>query len=232
MGQKIHPKSFRLGINLNWTSRWFPSKTKNFGKFLEEDEAVRKIIQSKIGQAGIAGIEIERTGGNIKILIKAAKPGLIIGRGGKGIEDLNKEIISAIRKVRNTKTVPSVNVNVEELKRTEISAQYTAQQIAWDIEKRMPFRRTIKKYLESLIQNKEVRGAKIMMSGRLDGSEIARTEWLSKGALPLQTLRSNIDFGQATAFCTYGTIGIKVWIYKGEVFRDTKTKEQNQKQKK
>lgn len=216
MGQKIHPKSFRLGLNRSWISRWFPEKGGKFGKYLEEDEAVRHAIKSRIDQAGISAIEIERTAGNIRIFIKAAKPGLVIGRGGKGIEELSKEIIGVIKKIRETKISPSVSVNVEELKRTDISAQYVAQQIVWDIEKRMPFRRTIKKYLESTMQNKEVKGIKISLSGRLDGAEIARREWLSRGSLPLQTLRVDIDYGQAKAVCSYGTVGIKVWVYKGE----------------
>ena len=209
-----------------------------YAKYLEEDEAIRKVILSRIGQAGVSAIEIERTAGNVKIFIKAAKPGFVIGRGGKGIEELNKAVVAAIKKVRGTlrpsspqrgsgqagqaKTIPSVNLNVEELKRNEVSAQYIAQQIVWDIEKRMLFRRTMKKYLESTMQHKEVKGAKIRISGRLDGSEIARTEWLSRGSLPLQTLRSDVDYGQATAFCTYGTIGVKVWVYKGEVFAKEK----------
>ena len=216
MGQKIHPKSFRLGVKIGWSSRWYPGKGGKFGKYLEEDEAIRKAINSKISQAGISAVEIERTAGSIRVFIKAAKPGIIIGRGGKGIEELSKEIIKSIKKIKESKTAPSVSVNVEELKRTELSAQYVGQQIAWDLEKRMPFRRTLKKYIESVMQNKEVRGVKINVSGRLDGAEIARREWLSRGSLPLQTLRADIDYGQVTAICSYGTIGIKVWIYKGE----------------
>jgi small subunit ribosomal protein S3 len=216
MGQKIHPTLYRLGITKNWPVRWFIKG--GYGKLLEEDEAIRNVIKSKIGQAGIASIEIERTAGNVKIFIKAARPGFIIGRGGKGIEELNRAIESALKKVRKSKTKTSLSVNVEELKRSEISATYVAQQVAWDLEKRLPYRRTIKKYLESMMQNKDVKGAKIFLSGRLNGNEIARREWLSRGSLPLQTLRADIDYGQATAYTTYGTIGVKVWIYKGEIF--------------
>ncbi|MFQ5753501.1 MAG: 30S ribosomal protein S3, partial [bacterium] len=151
-------------------------------------------------------------------LIKAAKPGLIIGRGGKGIEELNREITAALRKLRRTRSSPSLNVNVEELKRSEVSAQYIAQQIAWDIERRMRYRRVMKKYLEQIMQHKEIKGAKLLLKGRLDGNEIARKERMSRGALPLHTLRADIDYGQSTAFTTYGTVGIKVWVYKGEVF--------------
>jgi len=220
MGQKIHPTSFRLGVTKGWPVRWFIKG--GYAKLLEEDEAIRKVINAKIGLAGIAAIEIERTQGNLRIYIKAARPGLVIGRGGKGVEDLNKAIADALRKVRKTTAPVSMSVNIEELKRSEVSAIYTAQQIAWDLEKRMPFRRTMKKYLEGLMQSKDVKGAKIFLSGRLDGNEIARREHLSRGSLPLQTLRADIDYGHATAKTTYGTIGVGVWIYKGEIF-DTKT---------
>ncbi len=237
MGQKVNPISLRVGIVKPWISRWyFASKGKaGFGgkypyaKFLEEDEAMRNVIKKRIGQAGIAGIDIERTSNHLKVLIKAARPGYIIGQGGKGIEELTKAVERALRAVRGPKAKgPHLSVNVEELKRSEVSAVYTAQQIAWDIEKRMRFRRTMKKYLEQLMQNRDVKGAKIMMSGRLDGNEIARNEVLKQGPMPLQTLRADIDYGRATAFTTYGTVGIEVWVYKGLVFGNTmKAEEQN-----
>lgn len=216
MGQKINPNSYRLGVVKNWPVRWFIKG--GYAKWLEEDEAIRKIIREKISLAGISEIQIERTQGNLTVFIKAARPGLIIGRGGQGADELNKAIADAVRAVRKSKNPIPLRVNIEELKRTEISAAYTAQQIAWDIEKRMPFRRTMKKYLENLMQNRDIKGAKIMMSGRLDGNEIARREFLAKGALPLQTLRADIDYARSTAFTTYGTIGIRVWLYKGEIF--------------
>ncbi len=224
MGQKINPLSFRLGITKNWTSRWFLKG--EYARFLEEDETIRNIVREKIAQSGIAAIEIERTQGSLKVFIKAARPGFIIGRGGKGIEDLSKAIESALKKVRKVKSVP-ISLNVEELKRSEISAPHVAQQIAWDLERRLPFRRAMKKYLESIMQNREVKGAKILLSGRLDGNEIARREWLAKGSLPLQTLRADIDYGQVTAFTSYGTIGIKVWIYKGKIFKSENSKVKN-----
>lgn len=238
MGQKINPTSLRIGIGKPWRSRWFFLAKGNtslggrfpYAKFLEEDEAIREVVRKKISLAGIAGLEIERTSNQLRILIKAARPGLIIGQGGKGIEDLSRAIERRLRAVRGkadrTKREARLSVNVEELKRSEISAPYLAQQIAWDLERRMPFRRTIKKYLEQMMQNKDVRGAKIMAKGRLDGSEIAREEVLKQGALPLQTLRADIDNGRATAFTTFGTIGIQVWIYKGEVFEKSKPNDQ------
>lgn len=195
-----------------------------FKNQLEEDVVIRGIVNDKINLAGIVKIEIERGQDNsYKVFIKAAKPGLVIGRGGKGIEELSKAVDTALKALfrkRRATTMPkfSVSLNVEELRRSETSAQYIAQSIAWDLEKRMPFRRTIKKYIENTMQNKDVQGVKIKLSGRLDGAEIARREWLAKGKLPLQTLRANIDYGEATAFNTYGTVGIKVWVYKGEVF--------------
>src|SRR3989344_1994923 len=221
MGQKIRPDSYRLGITRGWTARWFAKK--NFKDQLEEDVLIREIIDEKIALAGIVRVEIERNANNAyKIFIKAARPGLIIGRGGKGIEELSAFIDKSLRSLLlergEKKPAISLNLNIEELKRTEVSAQYIAQSIAWDIEKRLPFRRLIKKYLENIMQNKEAQGAKIKLSGRLDGAEIARREFLYKGKLPLQTLRADIDYGEATAFTTYGTVGIKVWIYKGEVF--------------
>jgi small subunit ribosomal protein S3 len=221
MAQKINPNSYRLGLNVNWSSRWFFKK--NLRYFLEEDEAIRKIIRAKILAAGIAAIELERTGNNIRVNVRAGRPGLIIGRGGKGIEDLKNDIVKKINSLRLKNNFPpnfNLNLNIEELKRFEVSAPITAQQIAFDIEKRLPYRRLMKRTLEGVMQNHEVKGAKIRMSGRLDGKEIARVDWLAKGKMPLQTLRSHIDYGEATAFNTYGTVGIKVWLYKGEIFEE------------
>ncbi|OGY64452.1 MAG: 30S ribosomal protein S3 [Candidatus Harrisonbacteria bacterium RIFCSPLOWO2_02_FULL_41_11] len=218
MGQKIRPNSFRLGISSDWASKWFLDK--KAPRRLEEDVVIRKIINERISSAGIDKIGIERTVSNCRIFIKVAKPGLVIGRGGKGIEELTKAIESALLKLskKYKKTEKSsLSLNVEELKRTDVSAKVTSQQIAWDLEKRLPYRRTMKKYLEGILRNREAQGAKIRLSGRLDGNEIARREWLGKGRLPLTTLRSNIDFGESTAYTTYGTVGIKVWIYKGEI---------------
>lgn len=225
MGQKINPSSFRLGVTKGWPVRWFLKG--GYPKYLEEDEAIRKVIKKKIGLAGVSGVEIERTQGNLRILVRAARPGLVIGRGGKGVEDLNKAIADAIRKVRKNKSPVALSLNIEELKRSEIAAPYVAQQIAWDLEKRMPFRRTMKKYIENVAQNKEVKGVKVLLSGRLDGNEIARRERLVRGSLPLQTLRADIDYAKATAFTTYGTIGISVWIYKGEIFNKKDNKAVN-----
>jgi len=227
MGQKVKPTSFRLGITENWKSRWWPKK--NFKTQLEEDFLIRNTIKEKMKPAGIIRIDIERTADNsFKITIKVARPGLVIGRGGKGIEELSRLIESKykklLRKRGDNKSNVTLSLNVEDLKRSETSGVYMAQVIAWDIEKRMPARRVMKKYLDLIMQSKDVQGAKIRLSGRINGAEIARREVLSKGKLPLQTLRANIDYGEAEANCTYGVIGIKVWIYKGEIFEKEKDK--------
>lgn len=220
MGQKIRPNSLRIGVIRGWLGNWFPKKNK-FGASLEEDVLIRKIINEKIGNAGIDSILIEKAGENYRVTIKASRPGIIIGRGGKGAEDLTKLLESKLNKLRKNRKIEEkifLSLNIEELKRQEVSANVVAQNIAWDLEKRISHRRTIKKYLEQIMQNRDVQGAKVLAKGRLDGAEIAREQHLSKGKLPLQTLRANIDFGVATAHTTYGTIGIKVWIYKGDVF--------------
>ena len=218
MGQKINPQSFRLGITKDWPVRWFFKGS--YRKFLEEDEIIRKVITKKIAQAGIVAIEIERTHNNLKIIIKAARPGFVIGRGGKGIEELTKEIEKALRGLRGKKEQVGLSLNVEELRKSDVSSRYIAQQIAWDLEKRMPFRRVMKKQIEQVMQNRGVKGIKVRLSGRLGGAEIARSEWLKNGMLPLHTLRANIDYGEATAFTAFGTIGVKIWIYKGEIFNE------------
>ncbi len=219
MGNKIRPDSYRLGLNKQWSLRSFAKK--NFKKDLEENVVIRKIIRERINLAGIDKIDIEKNNQSFRIFIKVARPGLVIGRGGKGIEDLTRALELGLYRLflkRGSKDKASVSINVEELKRTDVSAAVIAQSIAWDLEKRLPYRRAMKKYLDSIMQNREARGAKIRLSGVVDGpSSIARHEWLKRGELPLQTLRANIDYGEATAYTVGGTVGIKVWIYKGEI---------------
>ncbi len=219
MSHKINPIAFRLGVNKGWASRWFFTDRKLVGQFLKDDMVIREIVRKMINIAGIDSIDIERNMNTCRVNVKVMKPGLVIGRGGKGIEDLTKAIESALAKdkKRDKKAKTRLNVNIEEIRRSDVSAAVIGQQIAWDLEKRLPFRRTIKRHLGLTAQNRDVQGVKIQVGGRLDGNEIARREWLVNGKLPLTTLRANIDYGVATAFTTYGTIGIKVWIYKGEV---------------
>lgn len=176
---------------------------------MKEDMAIRKFLDKKLRGMSVDRLEIERSPDLFSIAIHTARPGLIIGRGGTGIEDLKHDI----QKIIKRKT--AIRLDIQEFKNPETSARIVAEQMAEQIEKRMPFRRLMKQTLAKIIANKEVKGAKIMLAGRLDGKEIARTEHLEEGALPLQTLRANIDYAQATAYTTYGTVGAKVWIYKG-----------------
>lgn len=181
------------------------------------------MIKEKILSAGIAGINIERAGEALKVNIRSSRPGLIIGRGGKGIEDLKNFIIKKIvilRKSNKVDTSFTLNLNVEELKRREISAAVVAQQMAFDIERRLPYRLVLRRHLDTIKQNRDIKGAKLSLAGRLNGSEIARKEKTAFGRMPLQTIRADIDYGEATSFNTYGTIGVKVWLYKGEIFEE------------
>src|SRR3989338_6582623 len=210
MGHKISPTSFRIGIQKDWPSRWFGGK--KYVPYLKDDLAVRKFLGSKLKNMGIDKIEMDRGADALNIVIYTARPGLLIGRGGGGIEDLK----NGVRRFLKNKL--AVRIEVQEIKNPELSATIMAELIVEQIEKRIPFRRLMKQTLAKIIANKQAKGAKIQIGGRLDGAEIARTEHLEEGNLPLQTLRADIDFARATAFTTYGTIGVKVWIYKGEKF--------------
>lgn len=220
MAQKIKPISLRLGIFKNWKSRWLGNrKGKRF--LLEEDVLIRQIINKDLREAAVVKTEIERTPNVCRVIITTAKPGFVIGRGGKGIEELTKKInkkVAILRRQNNISEPININLSVVELSRLDVSAQIIAQNIALDLEKRYKFRRTIKKYLNDIMSYKGVQGAKIKVSGRLDGAEIARSEWIMNGKLPLTNLRADIDYGEATASTTYGTVGIKVWLNKGEKF--------------
>lgn len=209
MGQKVSPTSFRITVTKDWRSRWFGGK--NYKEFLMEDVAVREFLTKKLKGMSTDRVDIERSPDVLNIIIYTARPGLIIGRGGTGAEDLK----AAIKKMIKRKT--DVRMDIQEYKNPETSAKIMAEQMAEQIEKRTPFRRVLKQSLIKITANHSVKGAKVMMAGRLDGRDIARTEHLESGELPLQSLRANIDFARATAHTTYGTVGIKVWVYKGEL---------------
>jgi len=215
MGQKVHPYVFRIKNIYNWKSRWL--NRKKYREFLKQDVLLRDLIMKKLSSAGIKDIEIERLANSITILIQTARPGLVIGRGGEGVESLKKELEKIIRQ-ENPKEKINLKLEIQEIRKPETEAAIIAKSMAEQIEKRVPYRRVLKRALAKIMENKEVKGAKVQVKGRLDGAEIARTEWLKEGRLPLQSLRANIDYAQATAYTTYGTVGIKVWIYKGEVF--------------
>ncbi|KKS44155.1 30S ribosomal protein S3 [Candidatus Azambacteria bacterium RIFOXYD1_FULL_42_11] len=220
MGNKIHPINFRLGIIQNWRSRWLNKKSFRF--FLEEDLRIREYLKTGYGRLGLGEVEIERSGDNLSVILNTAKPGLIIGRGGTGLTDLKKKLESIVKNAREKKRYGTgkwdLKLTVNEIKKPETDAKIVAQNIASDLEKRMPFRRVMKSTLERIMSQKGVLGAKIFIAGRLDGSEMARREWLSKGKVPLQTIRAGIDYALDEAMTVYGKIGVKVWIYKGEVF--------------
>ena len=209
MGQKVNANSLRLNITDTWKSRWL-SKT-HFSKFLQEDTTIRAFLQKELKKAGIVRVDIERFANTTAITIKTTKPGMIIGKGGGGIEDLKKKL----NKHLGYKV--DVKINIEEVKDVNLQAQVIAQDISDQIERRIAFRRAMKQAIEKVMEAGAL-GVKIECKGRLGGAEIARSERLFKGKLPLHTLRANIEFARVTAYTTYGTIGIRVWINKGEVF--------------
>jgi small subunit ribosomal protein S3 len=216
MGHKVHPYIFRLGIVNDWKSKWF--NRSKYKDFLKQDVELRSFIEKKLDKAGVNSINIERSVNAINIIVGASRPGLIIGRGGSGAEDLKKELKAIIEKDRIEPTKLEIRLEIEEVGQPTAHASIMAMEMVGQLEKRMPYRRVLKQALDKIVQNQEVKGAKVMVSGRLNGAEIARKEWLKKGKTPLQTLRSDIDYAQSTAYTNYGTVGIKVWIYKGEIF--------------
>lgn len=211
MGQKVHPKIFRIGVNKTWSSRWF---TKNsFGAYLQQDEAIRTFIKKKFKSGGIALIEIARTANAVTITIATSRPGVIIGRGGAGAEELKKEILQKV--FRNVKT--ALRLNIEEAEKPDINAELITQSVIDQLEKRLPFRRVLKQTVER-VKRAGALGVRVMVAGRLNGAEIARTESLHTGSIPLHTLRADIDYARGSAHTTYGSIGVKVWVYKGQIF--------------
>jgi small subunit ribosomal protein S3 len=213
MGHKVNPKSLRLGITTTWRSRWFGGN--DYKKLLEQDVLLRRAIMKKWRHAAIADVEVERNEKDVRVIVKTSRPGMIIGRGGAGIEDL----IAFVKKEVFAGEKVDVKVDIQEIKQFEESAALVAQNVAEQLEKRMPFRRVLKTTLEQAQKNRNVKGMKIQLSGRLNGAEMSRVEWLSEGTIPLHTLRADIDFARDVARTTYGAIGIKVWVYKGEVFK-------------
>ena len=219
MGQKVNPHGLRVGVIKDWDTKWY-ADDKSFADFLVEDNKIREFLKTKLFTSGISRVEIERTAGKIKINIHVAKPGMVIGKGGAGIEELKKQL----EKLTNNK---SVTVNITEIKVPELDAQLVAENIAAQLEKRISFRRAMKQSMQRTMRV-GAKGIKTMCAGRLGGAEIARSEWYREGTIPLQTLRADIDYGFAEAHTTYGRIGVKVWIYKGEVLPQAKTRQNEQ----
>ncbi len=206
MGHKIHPYGFRLGVNKTWKSRWFAKK--DYADLLFEDVTLRERLKRKLRGAGISSIEIERAANKLMMRIHTARPGIIIGRKGSEIDKLRNEI--------QERTGREVHIDISEVHRTEMDAQLVAESIALQLEKRVAFRRAMRKAVDSALRF-GCQGIKVRCAGRLNGAEIARKEWYLKGRLPLQTLRADIDYGTAEAHTTYGVIGVKCWVYRGEV---------------
>ena len=207
MGQKPHPHGVRVGIIKGWDSKWYANK-KEFGDNLVEDNKIRKYVKKKLYVAGVSGIEIERTAGKVKVKVNTAKPGLVIGKGGNLVEVLKNDLQKLTGK--------EIALDIAEVKNPEVNAQLVAENIAGQIEKRVAFRRAMKQAM-SRAMKMGAKGIKTSASGRLAGAEMARTEHYHEGTIPLQTLRADIDYGFAEADTTYGKIGVKVWIYKGQV---------------
>ena len=212
MARKINPFLYRLGIMNDWKSRWF--NMNKYKQYLRNDIELRSFLEKKLENAAVEDIIIERSSNSLIVNIHSARPGIIIGRGGTGVEELKV----AVTKKVNEKL--EIKINIIEIRNYELSAKLVAQSVSEQIKKRAPFRRTLKQAIERTMQNKQAKGVKIEISGRLDGAEMARTEWLSEGKIPLQTIRADISFAKYISHTTYGVVGIKVWIYKGEVFEE------------
>ena len=211
MGQKVHPFGLRLGYNKTWRSRWYAKK--DYGRLLHEDLRLKKELKKQLEHAGVSNIEIERPGNKVRITIFTSRPGIIIGRKGSEIDKLKVDL--------QQRTNREVFININEIHRPELEAQLVAESIALQLKKRIAFRRAMRKAVDSALKV-NAKGIRVCCAGRLNGAEIARTEWYLQGRLPLHTLRADIDYGFAESFTTYGLIGVKVWIYKGDLFPVTK----------
>jgi small subunit ribosomal protein S3 len=217
MGQKVHPYGFRVGINKPWRSRWFVER--GYDKLLVEDFHLKKELREKLKAAGVSSVEIERPGNKLRIMIRTARPGIVIGRKGAEIDKLKQEL--------QKRTNREVFIDILEVNKPELDAQLVAENIALQLEKRVGFRRAMRKAVDSALRF-GCRGIKVRVSGRLNGNEIARSEWYLQGRLPLHTLRADIDYGFAEAHTTYGIIGVKTWIYQGDIYQQKKLPPQAQ----
>jgi len=225
MGRKVHPKIYRVGRSANWLSKWFYNyRKKKSIKLLEEDFLIRKFLYQKLTNANIDRIEIERSVDSVKIIVYTARPGFVIGRSGQMIEKIKEEIQRKILKDKKEK----LDLVIREVKEPNLSARVVLENMIASLEKRVPYRRVLKKNIEQ-VRKAKAKGVKLIVSGRLDGVEIARQETLSWGKIPLHTIRADIDYAQGTAQTTYGLIGVKVWIYRGDVFTNKSTQNQEQK---
>ncbi|HAS84992.1 MAG TPA: 30S ribosomal protein S3 [Candidatus Yonathbacteria bacterium] len=218
----VHPYAHRLGIIRDWKSRWFGAKD-DFKKFLKGDVLIRRFLDKRLRGSYVAGIEIERNAKTFRVLIKTARPGMVIGRAGEGSVKLKNDILKEATRLKLD--IPKdFKLDVEEVRSPESNAGVVAEMVCEGLEKRLPFRMVLKQTIEKVMANRDVKGARIAISGRLGGAEMARYEQIRRGGIPLQTFRADIDFAKNTARLPYGAIGVKVWIYKGQIFADNKKK--------
>ncbi len=221
MTHVAHPYVQRLGVIRDWKSRWFASDPKKYREYIRTDGAVRKLLTKKLKGMHIANVEIERNEKVFRIIISTSRPGLIIGRSGEGATKLRKDVDMLLRTLKLTEK-PEIKIDIEEVRSPETSASIVGQMVVEGLEKRMPFRRVMKMTAEKVMANRDVKGIRIISSGRLGGAEMARKEEIKRGRIPLQTLRADIDFAREKAILPYGSIGVKVWIYRGDIFTDRK----------
>ncbi len=219
MTHVAHPYVQRVGIIRDWRSRWVTTDPKTYREYIRTDAAIRKYLSKKLKGMSVDAIEIERNKETLRLIIKTARPGLIIGRSGEGATVLRKELDQLLRTLKLTEK-PEVKIDIEEVRSVETSAAIVGQMVVEGLEKRMPFRRVLKGTIEKVMANRDVQGVRIIVSGRLGGADMARREELKKGRIPLQTLRADIDFARERANLPYGVIGVKVWIYRGDIFAD------------
>ena len=222
MTHVAHPYIQRIGVNRDWRSRWFTTDPKKYREYIRVDAALRKLLKTRLKGMSVDTIEIERSDKELRLIIKTAKPGLIIGRSGEGITNLKKQLDLFLRSQKMIDKL-ALKLDIEEIRSPESSARIVGQMIAEGLEKRMTFRRIMKQTAEKVMANRDVQGVRMSLAGRLGGADMARREELKKGRVPLQTLRADIDFARVEANLPYGVIGIKVWIYRGEVFADRTT---------
>ncbi len=216
-----HPYVQRIGINRDWRSRWFAADPKRYREYLKADNEIRRFLKKKLRGMSVDALEIERNEKTVRILIRTARPGLIIGRSGEGATRLRKEVDMLLRTLKLSEK-PEVKIDIEEVRSIETSASIIGQMVVEGLEKRMPFRRVLKQTIDKVMVSRDVEGVRIILSGRLGGADMARKEEQKRGRIPLQTLRADIDFARERANLPYGVIGVKVWIYRGDVFADRK----------
>jgi len=218
MSHKVHPKVLKIKETKDWLSRGFYQK--KFPQYLKEDFQIRNFLKKRLPQAAIGAVEIERSPTLLKVILRTARPALVIGRGGKGVEELKRDLEKVLRNSEKSSRQPKKDIKIEilEIRKPWSSASLVGQWVAGQLEKMVRYRRVLKMALSRIMGQKEIKGARIEVSGRLNGIEICRTEWLKEGKLPRQNLRAEIDYSLTEAYCSYGVIGVKVWIYKGEKF--------------